>query len=183
MHIPVYFIGIILFIGFTTACNPQGEAPSLLIKARNLAESNPDSAMQFIDSIFDPESSLNKEQYMQYLVTRVQVRHKNYRDITEDTLIFDAAQYFKQHDEDLKQTALAQFYSGSVLRQQKQYKPAMVYYKEAESYAQKSTDPSLQGLVEYNIGDLLAEQGLHYKALDRYNAAARYYQDEPDKRA
>lgn len=181
---PVYFIGLTLFIiGFTTACNPQGEAPFLLTEARRLAESHPDSALRLIDSILDPEGSLSRERYMQYLVTRVQVRHKNYRDITGDTLVFDAAQYFRRHDEDLKQTTLAQFYSGCVRRQQKQYEPAMVYYKEAERYARKSGDPSLQGLVEYNIGDLLAEQGLHFKALDRYETAAKYYQDEPDKRA
>lgn len=181
---PVYFIGLTFFIiGFTTACNPQGEAPFLLTEARRLAESHPDSALRLIDSILDPEGSLSRERYMQYLVTRVQVRHKNYRDITGDTLVFDAAQYFRRHDEDLKQTTLAQFYSGCVRRQQKQYEPAMVYYKEAERYARKSADPSLQGLVEYNIGDLLAEQGLHFKALDRYETAAKYYQDEPDKRA
>lgn len=169
MRLSVYFIGLILFIVFMTACNPQGEAPFLLTKARGLAESNPDSAMRFIDSIFDPKSSLSKKQYMQYLVTRVQVRHKNYRDITGDTLIFDAASYFKLYDEDLKQTALAQFYSGSVLRQQKQYESAMAYYKEAERYAQKSVDLGLQGLVEYNIGDLLAEQGkFSYRTVQPY---------------
>ncbi|WP_165792991.1 tetratricopeptide repeat protein [Sphingobacterium haloxyli] len=183
MRTPIYFFGLILFIGFKAACTSQIETPSLLQEARYLAESHPDSAMRLIDAIVDPEGSLNKKQYMQYLVTRVQVRHKNYRDITEDTLIFDAARYFRQHNKDLKQTALALFYSGSVRRQQKQYEPAMVYYKEAEHYAKKAKDNSLRGLVEYNIGDLLAEQGLHYKALDRYRTAARYYQDELDKLA
>ncbi|PRD54061.1 tetratricopeptide repeat protein [Sphingobacterium gobiense] len=183
MRIPIYFLGLILFIGFMGPCTSQMETPSLLQKARHLAERHPDSALRLIDAIVDPEGSLNKKQYMQYLVTRVQVRHKNYLDITEDTLIFDAARYFKQYDKDLKQTSLAQFYSGNVRRQQKQYEPAMVYYKEAEQYAEKAKDNSLRGLVEYNIGDLLAEQGLHYKALGRYKTAASYYQDEPDKLA
>ena len=50
-------------------------------------ETYPDSALMYTDSIVMPEKSLTKEKYMEYLVTKVQAKYKNYDDIREDTNI------------------------------------------------------------------------------------------------
>lgn len=162
---------LLLFSG----CNPQPEAPDLLRQAEQLAETNPDSAMLLIDSIFYPEKSLNREQYMNYLVTRVQVRYKNSRDIDGDTLVFDAARYFAQKGKDPKQTARAQFYSGCVRREQNRFEPAMQYYKDAERYAERAKDTNLQGLIQFNIGDLLNMQKQYVEARKSYKLAEQLY--------
>src|SRR5690606_17750822 len=39
------------------------------------------------------------------------------------------------------------------------------------------------GLINFNIADLLAEQGKYDKALGKYRMAARYYQNDLDRRA
>lgn len=170
-------------LGVLISCNPQSEAPSLLLQARQVMEEHPDSALRLIDSIRYPESSLNKEEYMRYLVARVQARNKNYQNVKEDTLIFEAERYFTQLDKDPLQIALAKFYSGWVRRDQGQYEPAMAYYKEADTYANKIRDTNLQGLIQYSIGDLFYEKGLHGQALDRYRNASACYRSNPEKLA
>ena len=113
------------------ACNPQPEADSLLTRAREVIENHPDSAMHLIDSIFYPERSLNRGQYMEFLVTQVKAKHKTYRSVAEDTLIFKAKAYFEKKNKDPDQTARAYFYSGCVYRERQQYDQAMQHYKKA----------------------------------------------------
>ncbi|MDO5523238.1 MAG: hypothetical protein Q4G48_04240 [Bacteroidia bacterium] len=159
--------------------HPQPEAPQLLEQAEALMESHPDSAMLLIDSIFYPEESLHKADYMRYLVARVQARYKNYRPVAEDTLIFVARDYFTKHSQNPKQTTLAYFYSGCVYREQDNFGKAMQHYKDAEQYAVKTQDVDLQVLVQYNMGDLLAEEGLHAQALKKYQEAENLYRQSP----
>ena len=79
---------------FWSACNRQSEAFRLLREAQVGMETSPEEAMNKIDSIFYPQTNLSKEQYMQYLVTQVQARHKTYRSLKNDTLVFVARDYF-----------------------------------------------------------------------------------------
>ena len=173
-------LSLILTALFFYACNnPQPEAYKLLNNATRLVEVYPDSAMIFIDSIFYPEKSLNRENYMRFLVVHVQAKYKTYRPIQEDTLIFKASEYFSNKKNDSYQTAIAYFYSGCVYREQKEYKKAIQQYTEAQKYALQTNDMKLNGLIQYNTGDLLVSQGLFLKAVDYYKEAANYYAQSP----
>lgn len=158
-----------------SACNPQPEANSLLTHAQEIIEDHPDSAMQLIDSIFYPEKSLSHKRYMEFLVTQVQAKHKTYRPVAEDTLIFEAKAYFEKKNKDPDQTARAYFYSGCVYREQQHNDHAMQHYKKAEQLASQTDNANLMGLAEYNIGDLLAGQGYYRQALIHYSQAADIY--------
>ena len=185
MLMPNIIIRIIFFIFIAwlfTACNPQPEAAELLEQARACMESNPDSALILIDSIFYPEKSLSHKKYMGYLVEKVRAKYKTYQDISEDTLIFEARDYFKQRSERYPtQTILAYFYSGCVYRDQTNFEKAMYNYKEAERYAEKNADRFLQGLVYSNIGDLFSEQGLCIEALKNYQLSETLFLQYPEK--
>ncbi|SEA05527.1 Tetratricopeptide repeat-containing protein [Porphyromonadaceae bacterium KH3R12] len=170
----------VIFFG---ACNPQPEAPKLLVEAERLVESNPDSAMLLIDSIFYPEKSLRYEHYMHFLVTQVQAKYKTRRSIHEDTLIFLARDHFSARNKDSHTTTLAWFYSGCVHRERQEYEKATEHYLAAGDYAVEAGDYALQGLVQYNLGDLFAVQDLYTKALERYKAAARFYSEYPEEEA
>lgn len=171
-----YFIICICLIGTFSSCiNPHPDALTLLEQAQKLMNNHPDSAMSLIDSIFYPEESLPMPQYMQYIVTRVQARYKNYLPVSEDTLIFAAKSYFAINNKDLHKTTLSFFYSGAVYREQGNLEQAMKHYKEAEHYAALINDVDIKGLVQFNIGDVLAEQGLYDKALYHYKLAEGYY--------
>ena len=182
-YFSVLFTGVVVVL--SSCLNPQPEAPALLEQAEALMENRPDSAMRLVDSIFYPEKSLRKPQYMQYLVTRVRARYKNYRPVAEDTLVFKATDYFVSKGKDPRRITLAYFYSGCVHRERKEYDKAMQHYKEAEHHAAQTGDADLQGLVQYNMGDLLAEEGLHAQALEKYKAAETWYRQSsvnPDEK-
>lgn len=186
MKLNITLICTVIAVFLLVACNPQNQAPTLLREAQSLVEDRPDSALKLIDSIFYPEKSLKKKEYMEYIVTRVQARRKTQIPVKDDTLIFKAIEYFSQKDKEVRNASLATFYGGSVYREQKNYEKAMHLYKEAVSYALTIKDLDLQGLIHYNIGDLLADEGLYMKALEEYREAERLYNlsnDVDDKRA
>lgn len=177
-----YLIFICFGLIYLAACNnPQPEASKLLEDAEYLLQSNPDSAMVLIDSIYYPEKSLNHENYMRFLVLQVQAKYMNNRPIVEDTLIFRARDYYSVGKKEPLITTLAWFYSGCVHRNRREYEEAMDHFQTAAQYAENMNDPNLQGLVQYNIGGLLAEQGFHQQALDQYKLAAHFYHSIPDK--
>ena len=165
------------------ACNPHREASDLLQQAQNLVDTQPDKALLLIDSIFYPERSLSKREYMSYLVTRVQARRWNSLPIDTDTFIFAARDYFTRHNHDPRQTALAFFYSGRVYLAQGNSENAMKHYEQAAQYAAQTNDANLQGLIQFNMGDLFVRAGLHLEALDRYKKAERLFAYSPSNSA
>ncbi len=137
---------IIIELALASCSNAQPEAVTLLKAAEQLADSRPDSAVQLIDSIFYPEKSFNKRDYMRYWVTRVQIRYKNYLPVDpvdEDTLIFKAKNYFTKNFNDPMKTTLACFYSDCVYREQGYKEQATKHYKDAETYAETNQTDSL----------------------------------------
>jgi tetratricopeptide (TPR) repeat protein/DNA-binding CsgD family transcriptional regulator len=178
IFIALTYINNILFF----SCN-QNEASRLLNKASSLADKSPREALQYIDSISLPEKNLNKAEFNKYLVTRTQIYHKNYLSIVDDTLILQAVNYYKQHQENPKEVALAYFYAGTFFRVQKKYDLAIEYFKKAEKFAKKTSDQLTIGLIVYNIGDMLSQQGAYKKALINYEMASKNYDNFPEKKA
>lgn len=173
-----YIVFSFILIGIFVSCNPQPEAEELLEHAKKFAENDiSDSALLLIDSIFYPEKSFDKEEYMQYLVTRTQVRYKAYKDIKGDTAVFKAWKYYKEKKTESRWTALAAFYSGCVYLELDDKNRAMRAYIEALSDAKKTTDNKLKGLVQNNIGDMLSQQGLNRQALEAYKKAEIFYSE------
>lgn len=167
---------------FLISCNPQPKAITFLEKAESLTDQDKaDSALLFIDSIFYPEKSFSKEKYMQYIVTRIRASYKAYKDIKSDTTIFEAKKYFVQQAGNPRWAALATFYSGCVYKEQGNTKKAMAAYSEANSYASKTDDNNLKGLIAYNIGDLFNIQQFFSQALVAYKRAFSFYKDIPAK--
>ncbi len=135
-NISFLFFSLFLLV----ACNPQPEAPALLQQAELLMEDNPDSALLLIDSIFYPEESLSKHDFLYYQVAKVQAKYKVRKAVKEDTLIFEARDYFAKRNKDWEKTTLAHFYSGAVYREQKHYDKAMQAYKDAATAADKTNN-------------------------------------------
>ena len=179
----LYFRLLFILLLILTSCNPQPQADKLLTMAQTLVDSNPDSAMQIIESIYYPEQSLSKRRYMEFLVTQVQTKHKLYHSIAEDTIVFKAKDYFSQHDKYPSQSALAWFYSGWVYREQNRPDEAMEHYQKAQGYANKTQDSELIALINYNIGDLLTLQGLYRESLEHYKETALLLDTNSEKHA
>ncbi len=183
MQIIRYIIFVFVLTGSLLGCAPQPEAARLLERANQLLDKEQaDSALKLIDSIYYPEKSLNKEQYMQYLVSSVRARYKTMHDITADSFVFTAWNYYRRKGDNPKLTALAAFYSGCVYAEQKNLNKAMHAYTESLNEAVKTQDNNLKGLAQNGIGDLLEQQGLYEQALRAYQKTNRlYWNNSKDK--
>lgn len=169
---------------FLFSCQSKSHPRALLQEARNLAESMPKEAMRLIDSISDPVDNLDKEEYMSYLVTRVQVYYKNLRDISDDTLIFKARDYYDSKKTDIGNLRfLAHFYSGCVFRDQKNYSKTVEEYKQALSIAKSQDNQIHQAFVLYNLGDLYFEKRTYDISLAYYKEASIKYKNDKAKQA
>lgn len=99
--------GILLF-----SCQKDNPHEKLLTQAQDsLIIGKPDIALNLLSSIDNP-NKMDKESYMQYIITSVGAKYETKADITKDTLIFEAQRYFNKK-EDLKYTVLANYYTPS----------------------------------------------------------------------
>ena len=167
----------ILFL-LTVSCARRDEALRLLEKAQSHIESAPDSALLYLDSIFLPEKFLSKENYMEYLVTNVQVKHKNFKDIKDDTLIFEAKRYFTQKAQDSKLIVQSYIYSGCVHDERQDYGKALNDYNLAFSAAELQHDSLMMYLSTSYIANIYNEQNYFDKALEKHLQAINYIKKE-----
>lgn len=149
----------------------------MLIQAQKLAENNPQEALALLDSISIEE--MDKDNYMQYIVIRIQAKYKNNESIAKDTSIFEARNYFETKG-NLSQLALAYFYSGGVYYQNKNIGEALKSFMEADSYANLSKDTILSARSQNNIGHLYYEQDVMDSAIFHYRLALNHYNNVND---
>lgn len=164
-----YFV---LFFIIILSCQKNNDSShTLLEQAQDLADSDPDRALELLDSIHSQE--MDRDTYMQYIVTRIQAKYRNHQSIAEDTLIFEASKYFDSHEK-YDQSALAHFYSGGVYYQKNMQGKALKSYMLAEYYARLSKDSVLMLRSEYNIGYQYYKQDIMDSALFHYKRALDY---------
>lgn len=173
----------ILFL-LTVSCVRRDEALRLLDKAQRLIESASDSTLMYLDSIFLPEKFLSKENYMEYLVTNVQAKYKNFKDIKDDTIIFEAKDYFDKKVQRL--TANSQnsifhinshLYSGCVYDERQDYGKALNEYNYAFSTAELSHDSILMYLSTSYIANIYDKQNYFDKALEKHLQSINYIKE------
>ena len=166
----------LLFL-LTVSCARRDEALRLLEKAQSLIESAPDSALMYLDSIFLPEKFLSKENYMEYLVTNVQAKYKNNKDIKDDTIIFEAKDYFIGKAHDPKLIAQSYLYSGCVYDERQDYGKALNEYNYAFSTAELSQDSILMYLSTSYIANIYGKQNYFDKALEKHLQSINYIKE------
>jgi tetratricopeptide (TPR) repeat protein len=152
------------------SCTTQHQAVDrILNEAEILVEQHPDSALELLDSILCVPD-LGKSQYYHYHLLLVQAKDKSYQDITSDTVIFKVKEYYSKK-KNQKKVALAAYYCGRVLQDQKKYEQAILTYLKAESYSKKSKDVNLKGLIQGSIGEVYYDQLLKDDAIYAYKVA------------
>lgn len=159
------------------SCARRDEALRLLEKAQNCIESAPDSALMYLDSIFLPEKFLSKENYMEYLVTNVQAKYKNFKDIKDDTMIFEAKRYFAKKAKSSRFMAQSLLYSGCVYNERQEYEKALNEYNYAFSTAELSHDSILMYLSTSYIANIYDKQNYFDKALEKHLQSINYIKE------
>ncbi|GHT79251.1 hypothetical protein AGMMS50262_22750 [Bacteroidia bacterium] len=94
----------------------------------------------------------------------IQAKDKNFNDIVSDTIIFTVKDYYVQK-KDYRNAAIATFYCGRVLHEQKNADKTAKAYLEAMEWADQTNDNNLKGLINSNLGILYREHLSYDKAI------------------
>ena len=170
------------------SCSRHNDAETFLEKAQSLIETSPDTAAMYLDSILMPEKFLKKDKYMEYLVTKVQAKYKNYDDIKEDTNIFETKAYFNKkvqkpiaNSQSLKYQMYSYLYSGCVYDERGEYENAMKDYKTAFTLAEEIQDSLYMWRINNYMAVIYYEQAYWDEALDTYIKSVELANDNNKK--
>lgn len=170
---------ILSYILILSSCNSQTD---YILKAESVIEMYPDSALQFLDSIIQPNLLSEKESYNHNLL-RIQAKDKLYQDITQDTAIFKTANYYLEKGDIIK-IVQSKYYCGRLLHETGYKNKAIQAYLEASRYAERlSGRNTLKGVIQANIGYLLFSESNYKETLNHFKIASDFFQkgNEIDK--
>ncbi len=177
MNKALFILSFILLL----SCSRHNDAERLLSQAQAVMETSPDTAAMYLDSILIPEKFLKKDRYMEYLVTNVQAKYKNYDDIKDDTNIFETKAYFDKKTRGSKYQMYSYLYSGCVYDERGEYENAMKDYKTAFTLAEEIQDSLYMWRISQNIGDLFYNQLYFDDALKIYKSSISWINNNEHK--
>lgn len=168
---PAQWIILFLILFLFPACKHSKTSNNNLLGAASIMETRPDSALDILRQIQNPEE-LSEESYATYALLLTEAEDKNHVPYTSDSLISVAANYFGATDSQLNKTK-AFYYMGWVNQYLQNTSHAMEYYYKA---AESCVDPDqykLKARIYTNIGSLYSLQGVYYEAIQKHKEAYR----------
>ena len=150
---------------FFTGCQDRKGTAAILKEAEALMYTRPDSALQMLETISQPEQLMGQEQ-ADYALLLTQARSRNRITATSDSLIRIASDYY-QDSNDKARKAKAFLYLGDVYMDMQNHIEAMKALKQAEEQV-NDAESSVQSLIYSNLAYLNRESG-------NYELAKKYY--------
>lgn len=185
MRFSPYHINRLLFIIIILACTSCKEIKTqngiLLNEAQQLADDNPKQALALLDSIDNPATTLDKDHYMQYIVLKTYTQFSNGIDISNDTLILTAVDYFeKQKNEE--QLSLAYLYAGNLFHVKDNKERAFKYFVKSYDLAKKNKQVLIEGKSLYNMGFYFTYNNMQDSALVYYEKSLKIFKQIDKKK-
>ena len=160
-----YILCCLLTLSFTGCQDRKGTA-AVLKEAESLMYTRPDSALQILKTISQPEKLTGQEQ-ADYALLLTQARSRNRITATSDSLIRIATDYFQDSNDNARK-AKAFLYLGDVYMDMQNHVEAMKALKQAEEVLDDA-EASVQSLIYSNLAYLNRESS-------NYELAWKYYQ-------
>lgn len=168
-----YLLYLLLIIT-SFSCEKDDSQKKLLEKAQDsLIIGKPDMALNLLSSIQHPER-MDKDSYMQYIVTHVGAKYETKADIINDTLIFEAQRYFIEKGNP-EESALANYYAAQVYDESGNHPKALESYLLTFYEANKSQNHLLAAKSLNNIGYIYFEKDIFDSAVINYQKALNHY--------
>ncbi len=174
----------LLFLCCFTSCldNPAPDPKVLLHRAERNIENNPEAAWHSLDSISIPKLSLGRADYMKYAVLHAEADFLCFKELKNDTAIFEACRYYEKK-QDLPQHTKATLYSACVLEAQGQTDAAVDAYNKAFALASQNADSVMMAKAKHYLGNLDYNIGYYEEAVKNFRQADNFYANNLSKKA
>ena len=154
----IWFVLMIL-ASMLVGCNHAPQYDSRLLAADSIIYTKFEQAYKQLDSI-KPEELTNSADQAYYSLLLTQARYICYYDISSDSDINVAVNYYEKHDKELEKLTRSYIYKGAVLEELNKIDDAMYYYKKAATTAGEDD--------YFNHGYALLRMGKMYNRLHAY---------------
>ena len=161
------------FLLVLTSISCRHEANAVLNLAESLLQQRADSALLILNSI-DPHLLKRKETEARYALLKSAALDKNHIDITSDSLITTAVDYYSRHGNSYRRM-LAWYYDGIVLKNAEKYSSSIIAFENAEKEALVLDDSYHLGLIYRNKADLFNKSYNNQEALEHRKKAAIFF--------
>ena len=168
-----HYIGIILLLLCITACQKQYPVAEKLLQAEAVMNEYPDSALNLLKGIAQPELQ-TPAHHARYALLYSQALDKNYIDLTSDSLINIAVDYYKDRD-DVRAKFFSFYYLGRIYTNANNPTQATLAYMEAEQLVDELGDDYAAGLLYKQIGLVYDSYYDFPKSLQAYQQAIEYF--------
>ena len=148
-------------------CRKDNPTTLILDNAQNVMSEYPDSSLNILNRI-EIKDLKTKEHHARYALLYSQALDKNYIDITNDSLIQVAVNYYKD-SRDIKSKFHAYYYLGRVYVNANELAKATLAYMEAEQLNDELGD-------EYSVGLLYKQIGYIYRSYYDFPKSLHAYQ-------
>lgn len=170
---------LFLFIAAFVSCTSKSDQiATTLQQVEQCIEAHPDSALKMLNGIPNP-NELGEKERADYLLLLTQARDKNIMDISADSSIIFAIDYYKRSG-DKRKYGIAMYYYGRVLQKSKEGAKAMKVFLEARQILENIEEHKMLGLLCANISVLNREQSLYEEAISYCHEAIDYYYQAKD---
>lgn len=149
------------------------ETRRALTLAESIISEQPDSALFVLDQI-NPDNLKTKRQSAKYALLLSMALDKNYIDVTDDSLISIAYNYYQRHP-GKQEKMLSTYYSGIVKENAGNYLSAAVDFDQTLSLANRLNDNHNCGLACRHLSDIYYRNYNHIKALEYSQKAVVYF--------
>ena len=168
----IFFI-LLLFLAFT-ACGDKSSVTDVLDRAETLMDEHPDSSLTLLRTLTldDFQQGSNRARYA---LLHSQALDKNYMDVTNDSIISVALDYYND-EEDVRNKFLSYYYMGRVHANGERYLQATSCLMEAEQLAEEVGDDYLSGLLYSEMGRIYDIYYDYPKSLEAHQKAAECYE-------
>lgn len=162
----------LIIVAFLSCTSKPDQIAVTFQQVEQCMETRPDSALHLLEGISTP-NELQEEERAHYLLLLTQARDKNYMDISADSSITIAVDYYKSSG-DKRKYGLAMYYYGRVLQSKDGIK-AMKVFLDARQILEEVDEYKTIGLLLSDISILNREQSLYDVAIDNCHQAIAYY--------
>ncbi len=164
---------LFLLLLFFVSCG-NSEISETLSRAESVMDEQPDSALAMLKQI-DCTQIQSAKYNAQYALLYSQALDKNYIDVTNDSLINIAVNYY-QNQGSVRDRFLSLFYQGRVYYNAKDYAKSMIAYTQAEQLYDEFDDDYYKGLLQMQKGFIYEDFCDYKNSLNSYKLACDYYE-------